>query len=239
MMPFSHIIDDFSHFAPLCFSRRVTIFSGHYGSGKTNASVAYALALRAHGKRVNAFDLDVVNPYFRTKDAAETLEKNGVGLISSPYANTNVDIPAMPAEFYRITDDRTRFAVVDVGGDDRGALALGRFREGIISEGDYSFLYVLNRFRPETRDLEGAVRVFEEIEKASGMKFTGVAGSPNLGRDTTAETVNESLFFAEEFAEKVGLKVEFTCVLRHLCDKIGIDKKLILPISPISTGDWE
>ena len=102
--------------------KRVTIFAGHYGSGKTNIAVSYALSLAKEEKDVTIADLDIVNPYYRTKDSSEILEKNGIDLISSPYANTNVDVPALPSEAYRVTDDLGRYAVIDVGGDDRGHL---------------------------------------------------------------------------------------------------------------------
>ena len=107
--------------------KRITVFAGHYGSGKTNIAVNYALKLKEKYERVDIADLDIVNPYFRTKDSEKQLEERGIHLISSEYANSNVDVPAMPAEAYAITDDLSVRAVIDVGGDDRGALALGRY----------------------------------------------------------------------------------------------------------------
>ena len=107
--------------------KRVTLFAGHYGSGKTNIAVNYALLLAGEGKRVSIADLDIVNPYFRTRDSAAELEAAGVRLISSRFANTNVDLPALPAEAYSLVEDRSAYAVMDIGGDDRGAYALGRY----------------------------------------------------------------------------------------------------------------
>ncbi|MBP5194269.1 MAG: hypothetical protein J6126_06015 [Clostridia bacterium] len=229
-------LGDFSHFKPQCFDRRVTIFGGHYGSGKTNAATSYALALKSAGRKVGVFDLDIVNPYFRTKDAAEIFESAGIDLVASEYANTNVDIPAMTAEFYRLTGDRSSFAVADVGGDDRGALALGRYKDEIIRENDYNFLFVLNRFRPETRTVSGAERIMREIEKACGIPFTGVVNNPNLGAETTAETINSSFAFASEFCAEVGLNIEFSCVLGRLMK--NFEDKNVLPVLPIKIGDW-
>ena len=120
---------------------------GHYGSGKTFVAVNYALRLKELGKKISIYDLDVVNPYFRTVDAEKILKKAGINLVVSPYAETNVDIPAMNAQSYRMTDDREEYAVVDVGGDDRGALALGRFSEKLKIENNYDALFVLNKFR--------------------------------------------------------------------------------------------
>ena len=107
--------------------KRLTLFAGHYGSGKTNIAVNYALALAKEGKRVCIADLDIVNPYFRTKDSAAELEAAGVTLVSPQFANTNVDLPALPAEAYRLVTDKNTYGIMDIGGDDRGAYALGRY----------------------------------------------------------------------------------------------------------------
>ena len=143
--------------------KRITLLSGHYGSGKTNIAVNLARRLRASNENVAIADIDIVNPYFRTKDSQAELEKAGIRLISSPYAGSNVDLPALPDEVYSITDDKSVTAVVDVGGDDRGALALGRWRDAILQEGDYEMLFVINRFRPLTATPEDAVEVMREI----------------------------------------------------------------------------
>ena len=128
--------------------KRITVFSGHYGSGKTNVALSVALGLARSGQSVTVADLDIVNPYFRTKDSARELEKAGIELICSDYANTNVDIPALPQSMYAITDDRSRKVVVDLGGDDRGALALGRLAPAILEENDFDLFAVINMFRP-------------------------------------------------------------------------------------------
>ena len=114
--------------------KRVTLFAGHYGSGKTNIAVNYALHLAGEGKKVCIGDLDIVNPYFRTKDSAKELEEAGVDLISPQFANSNVDLPALPAEAYRLVEDKSIYAILDIGGDDRGAYALGRYTPYILEE---------------------------------------------------------------------------------------------------------
>ena len=103
--------------------KRITLFAGHYGSGKTNIAVNFALSLKEMGKSVEIADLDIVNPYYRTKDSEEELNAAGIRVISSEYANSNVDFPAMPGEAYSIIDNKETYAVCDVGGDDRGAYA--------------------------------------------------------------------------------------------------------------------
>ena len=132
--------------------KRITLFAGHYGSGKTNIAVNYAHYLKELYEKVDVADLDIVNPYFRTKDSEAFLESKGIHLISSEYANSNVDVPALPAEAYAIIDDESVHAVIDVGGDDRGALALGRYSPAILKQNDYEMLLVINKFRPLTPD---------------------------------------------------------------------------------------
>ncbi len=221
------------------FDKRITLFMGHYGSGKTFAAVNYAVALAKSGKKVSIYDLDIVNPYFRTVDAQKTLNEAGVELVVSPFAETNVDIPAMNAQSYKMVDDLSRYAVVDIGGDDRGALALGRFAQKIKEEGNYEALFVINRFRPETRDIEGALAVKAEIEAVSKIPFTAIVNNANLGKETTVDNVLSGLSFCEELSRVTGLPVKWSAVRSSLINEEIKEKiKRILPIDPIKYGDW-
>lgn len=196
--------------------KRITLLSGHYGSGKTNIAVNLARRLRASNENVAIADIDIVNPYFRTKDSQAELEGAGIRVISSPYAGSNVDLPALPDEVYAITDDKSVTAVVDVGGDDRGALALGRWRDAILQEGDYEMLFVINRFRPLTATPEDAVEVMREIEIASGIPFTAVVNNSNLGDETTARDVLESGAYAANVCAISALPLKMTTVREEL-----------------------
>ncbi len=190
--------------------KRITLFAGHYGSGKTNIAVNYALLLAREGKKTAIADLDIVNPYFRTKDSASDLEAAGVDLISPQFANTNVDLPALPAEAYRLVEDRSLFAVMDVGGDDRGAYALGRYAPFILEEGDYRMAFVANPCRPLTRTPEEALEVMREIEAAGGVPFTAIVNNANLAHETTPETVLAAVPYMERLSELSGLPVWLT-----------------------------
>ena len=185
--------------------KRITLFCGHYGSGKTNIAVNYALALRRKGLEVTLADLDIVNPYFRSKDSTAELEKAGVGVIALPFANSNVDLPALPSQAYSLVQDRSRYAVMDIGGDDRGAYALGRFVPYILEENDYEMLYVVNFFRPLTTTVKEAVEVMREIEAACGLSFTAVVNNSNLGAETTTELIRSTYGKAEELCSQTGL----------------------------------
>jgi hypothetical protein len=200
--------------------KRVTLVAGHYGSGKTNIAVNMAIELSSQRDRVAIADLDIVNPYYRTLDSRAELEAAGVKLIVSPYANSNLDIPALPQEMYAIIDDQGLSCVIDVGGDDSGAVALGRLAPKLREEDDYDMFLIANRFRPLTRTAAEVAQVRYEIEAASGLKFTGVINNSNLGADTTAETVLSSLQFGSECAEATGLPLVATTVEASLYDAL-------------------
>jgi len=187
--------------------KRLTLFAGHYGSGKTNIAVNYALHLAAEGKKVCIADLDIVNPYFRTKDSAKVLEQAGVELISPQFANSNVDLPALPAESYRLVQDRSIYGIMDIGGDDRGAYALGRFVPSILREDNYRMIFVANAYRPLTRTPEEALEVMREIEAACGLHFTDIVNNANLGSETTPETVLDALPYMEKLSQLSGLPI--------------------------------
>lgn len=196
--------------------KRVTLFAGHYGSGKTNVAVNYALHLRSLGLPVTIADLDVVNPYFRTKDSEAELAACGIPLISSDYAGSNVDFPALPGALYSLFDDKSSYAVLDIGGDDRGAFALGRYRDMMLSEDNYDMFLVINCYRPLTKTPEQCVEIKEEIEAAAGIKFTGIVNNSNLGPATTASDVLASFDFANSISELTGLPIVMTTVMEGL-----------------------
>ncbi len=200
--------------------KRLTLLAGHYGSGKTNIAVNLAFELKKQVNRVAIGDLDIVNPYFRTKDSARALEKAGISLICSPYANSNVDIPALPQEMYALTDDKSLHAVVDIGGDDRGALALGRYAPAIVEENNYDMWLVVNRFRPLTSNVADTLEVMHEIVLASKIPFTGIVNNSNLGAATTEETVLSSVDYGQEVAVACGLPLIMTTVEERLFNSL-------------------
>ncbi len=200
--------------------KRIYIFCGHYGSGKTNAAVNFAFELRKTRENVAIADLDIVNPYFRTKDSAEQLMAAGIRLICSDYAGSNVDIPALPQDMYAITDDKSLTCVLDIGGDDRGALALGRLAPAILAEDNYEMFLVVNCFRPLTRDTQSVLEVIAEIEYAAGIRFTGIINNSNLGNETTAEDVIKSNTYAQEISKATGLPIVLTTVDKEIYNSV-------------------
>ena len=209
--------------------RRLTLFAGHYGSGKTNIAVNYALHLAKEGKQVCIADLDIVNPYFRTKDSAAVLEAAGVHLISPTFANTNVDLPALPAEAYRLVTDKSIYGIMDIGGDDRGAYALGRYVPAMKEEGNYRMVFVANCYRPLTRTPEEALEVMQEIEAACGLQFTDIVNNSNLASETTPETVLASMDYMEKLSQLSGLPLWLTTAETSVAARLELEN--VLPLT--------
>lgn len=211
--------------------KRLTLLCGHYGSGKTNVAVNLAFYLKEQYNNVVVADLDIVNPYFRTKDSMDDFKARGIELICSEYANTNVDIPALPANMYRLTADKDITAVIDVGGDDRGAYALGRLVPEIEAENNFDMLMVINGYRPLTPDAESTIEVMREIELACGLKFTGLVNNSNIGEETTAEDIIKSMDYANEVSKQSGLPIVMTTVKSNIYDELKSKIDNLLPLS--------
>ena len=192
--------------------KRITILCGHYGTGKTNVAVNLALAMVKTSEKVTVADLDIVNPYFRTLDSAADFDAAGIRMICSRFANSNVDIPSLPPDLYAITDDKSHRVVVDVGGDDSGAMVLGRLAPAITAEDSYDMWLVVNRYRPLTPDVPSTVEVMEEIEAASKLRFTGIVNNSNIGAETTPQDVLDSVAYATALAQAANLPLVATTV---------------------------
>lgn len=210
--------------------KRLTLFAGHYGSGKTNIAVNYALALAKMGKKVCIADLDIVNPYFRTADSAKELEAAGVELIAPQFANSNVDLPALPAQAYKLVEDHSTYGVMDIGGDDRGAYALGRYVPFIRKEDSYRMIFVANCCRPLTETPEDALVVMREIEAACGLQFTHIVNNSHLGPLTDVQTVLDSQDYVEKLSKLSGLPVFLTTVRADLAKDVSKHIPNVLPL---------
>jgi hypothetical protein len=211
--------------------KRLTLFAGHYGSGKTNIAVNYAIHLKDKGYPVVIADLDIVNPYFRTKDSEEELKAKGIELLCSPYAGSNLDIPSLPQEMYRAVQDKNTYAVMDIGGDDAGAVALGRFAPFIKEEDNYDMIFVVNFYRPLTRTADEALTIMREVEAASHLRFTAIMNNSNLGEDTVAEDIISTDAESKKLSEISGLPLIMTSVRKDLV--IALEEKIdnLFPLS--------
>ncbi|MBE6540997.1 MAG: ParA family protein [Ruminococcaceae bacterium] len=183
----------------------LNIICGHYGSGKTNVAVNLALTARKlyPEKKVHIADIDIVNPYFRTADAKEILEKNGVEVLIPEFANTNVDIPSLPPKLISLFESKDDISIIDVGGDD-GSVALGMYRM-YINRAGYDMYYVINMYRPLIADPTDCFLCMKEIEDVSGLKCTKIINNSSLGAETTADDIAASVEYAKKCAELCSL----------------------------------
>lgn len=209
------------------FPRRLTLVTGHYGTGKTEFSVNLALALAAEGARTALADLDIVNPYFRSREQRCLLEAAGVRLIAAAQALADADVPALPAELHALLEDRTVRGVLDIGGDPSGARVLARYRARILKE-DYQLLYVVNARRPEVRTAERSVEYLRGIEAVTGLRCTGLVNNTHLCGETAPEDVREGAALAEEASRLAGVPV--VC---HTAEARFQDQLRDLPLFPI------
>ena len=192
---------------------KIYITVGHYGSGKTEFSVNYALFLRKTHEKVILVDLDIVNPYFRSNDARALLEKNGITLIAPDYAGTNVDIPVLPAEVMRIFNEDDATIIIDVGGDDDGAIALGRYKQ-FFDNTDYEMSLVVNTRRPLSSTVDEIVEMKENIEVASRLKVTNIIADTNIADETTKEIIEEGYEIAKEASDVLGLPIKYVVLVK-------------------------
>jgi hypothetical protein len=190
--------------------KKITIITGHYGSGKTNLSVNLAVKSAGEGKRVSVVDLDIVNPYFRTADFGKLFEEKGIRLIAPEFANSNLDVPSLQFDIEQLAASGDCL-IIDVGGDDAGAFALGRFAEALSAYSDeLDMLYVVNQRRYLTSSVDEALALMYEIESAARMKHTAIINNTNLGVETTASIVEGSEEFAAECSERAEIPLLFT-----------------------------
>ena len=185
---------------------RLSIITGHYGTGKTEFAVNLALARAAEGADVMLADLDIVNPYFRSRERKRLLEDAGVKLISSSQACSDADVPALPAELLTILENRALCGVLDIGGDPVGARVLARFQPKIVQE-DYQLIYVLNANRPEVRETDSAIAYLRGIESTTGLTCTGIVNNTHLCGETTEEDIRKGAALAEEVSKATGILV--------------------------------
>lgn len=201
-------------------TRRISIFTGHFGSGKTEVAVNFAMKLSEQDKKVTIVDFDIVNPFFRTADARSALENRGVRVITPIYANTNVDVPALPPEIYSLFESQTYNVVLDVGGDDVGARALARYREEIIAN-DYQMYLVINTRRPMTDTPQKITEMIEAIQYTSRLKVTSLVNNTNLLNDTRSEDIEAGMKIIKKVSLDTGIPIGFVSGLNEPMADIG------------------
>ena len=200
------------------FNRRINIFTGHFGSGKTEIAVNFALRMSKEYKKTAIVDLDIVNPYFRTVDAKVDLEQSGIWVVAPVYANTNVDVPALPAEINTLFEKKEYKVVFDVGGDDLGAKAVSRYKDEIVQD-DYAMYFVINTKRPMTDSVDRIKEKIWEIEQSAGLKITSLINNTNLLGSTTPNDIIEGHGLIEQVSSELNIPIGFICGMQNVLDQ--------------------
>jgi RecA/RadA recombinase len=223
------------------FDSRIVIFSGRFGSGKTEVAVNYAVRLAQEQERVALIDLDLITPYYRTRETAETLAQRGVEVIAPAAATRQLHVPGVTVEIMAALQDRERPVVLDVGGDEEGARAgLGQFSRSL-AQMDYALSLVVNPCRQHTSTVEGIVQAVEQIERGSGLKIQGLVSNPNLMGETTPQVVEEGHILIEEASQKLGLPIAFVCLEEELARSLPGDhfRQPVLPLVRYLLPPWD
>lgn len=219
--------------------KRIRIIIGHYGSGKTEFSVNYAMKLKqASSSKVAIADLDIVNVYFRSREKQVMLEEQGIKVIASSIAGNALDLPAVAADIITPLEDKSYEYVIDVGGDSVGARVLGRFKN-YIEDADYDMFMVVNANREQTMDLEGIKRHKETIEATSRLKVTGFINNTHLIRETTLEDVLRGDKLLKEASKELGIPIRYVSAMSHIASQIPDEVSgEILALDLIMRDQW-
>lgn len=210
--------------------RRIILFVGGYGSGKTEVAVNFSLFWRRQLPELSIVDLDVVNPYFRSRERQDLFEQQQIKVIAPAGALATADLPALPSEISSAIRDVSRHIVFDVGGDEPGATALGRYSR-MLAESTYDMWFVVNACRPFSQAVEPTVGLLRSVERTSRMKVTGLINNTNLMQHTDLPLIERGERLVEGIAEQTGLPVVFNSVVETLSPEAA--RRLHNPVLPL------
>jgi hypothetical protein len=211
-------VDWFNAEALLAGLRRVNVFSGGFGSGKTEVAVNFALHLAGAGRRVSIADLDIVNPYFRSREVRGQMRAQGVDVLVPDERLVNADLPIVQPEVAGALEQSQGLVVLDLGGDPVGARVMASLSRHIRGNDLAAFL-VLNSRRPFTATVESARKMMEDIGRAAGVAVTDIVVNSHLIGETTTGVIEEGIALGEELGRVTGTRVAFVAVERRLLDR--------------------
>ena len=217
----------------------LVVIVGNYGSGKTEVSINLAVNRKRAGLDVGIADLDLVNPYFRTREARTTLTNLGIKVILPPEQYLHADLPVLSPTIAGMIRDSGDLMILDVGGDDAGAMVLSALADAFKGK-RVNMLQVVNPLRPQTSTVSGCLTMRNEIEKAAQLTITGLIGNANLIDETSAEDIYSGYEFVETVSQESGLPLEFITVSQELLQKIDMKRFscAVLPIARQLVPPW-
>jgi len=200
-------------------SKRIKIFVGSFGSGKTEIAINYSIYCRKSYTKVAIVDLDIVNPYFRTREAKNVLNLKGVKVVTPEGKLTYADLPLISPEIKGLIQNLDYRLILDVGGDDVGTVVLGNFKS-FIEGSDYEMLLVVNPYRPFTQSVPQIKQMAQEIENSSRLKISGIISNPNLSRQTDEKIIKQGHILIRQVSQKLNLPIEFICIDEQFSQKV-------------------
>ena len=198
---------------------RILVLVGNYGSGKTEISLNLALKLARRGEKVTLVDLDIVNPYFRSSERTELLEKEGVKVYAPSFAMSTVDVPSLPADIQAVFADKSRRVIFDVGGDDTGAAALGQYKP-YFDQDDVEVLFVVNAFRPLSGDADSVCDLMLRVAGRSRLSPTAVINNANVAWETEESDLVRGEELLYEVSTRMNLPIGYLCAKQDILDKL-------------------
>ena len=219
-------------------SSRVLVIVGNYGSGKTELSLNLALKMAERGEAVTLVDLDIVNPYFRSSERTELLNEHGIKVYAPSFAMTTVDVPSLPADIQAVFADKSRRVIFDVGGDDTGAAALGRYKP-YFDQDDVTVLFVVNAFRPLSGDADGVCDLINRVGNRSRLKPDLLVNNANVAWETTKEDLDRGEALLKEVSTRLGMPIGYLCakqdIMQQLPDTLSGER---ITIEILMRPDW-
>ncbi|MCF6094421.1 ParA family protein [Microaerobacter geothermalis] len=201
------------------FKSRIIVITGHYGSGKTELSINLAFAEKKGGSQVAIADLDVINPYFRSREVNQAFQQEGIEVIAPKGEIATADLPVVSGEIYHYISNENYRLIIDVGGDKDGALAAGQYAQ-LLKPSKPEVLFIVNTTRPYVNTVEGIGLTIAAIENNLRLKITGLVNNTNLGTETSLQDIEKGLEITERAAKQLAIPLCFNCATSYFIDKI-------------------